>query len=105
MDRPDDYDWRKRGPKPWPGPRPGPKPRPSSAHLRRAGFYLVREGPTVELWAKLRREGGVVLFSAVMRGARGEPGNVPSTVWKLSVVKRFNPRQRRELLAMARSGL
>lgn len=72
--------------------------------LRRAGYSLLREGPVVEIWGKLRRDGHVVLLSAIMRGVRDEGGNVPSTVWKLSVVKYVNPRQRGELQAMLLPG-
>ena len=66
---------------------------------------MLREGPRVEIWAKVRRHGPVMLLSAVLRGTPGRSGNVPSTVWRLSVAKYFNPRQRRELLAMARAAL
>ena len=78
------------------------RPHPSTAQLRRSGFYLLREGPRVELWAKVRRDGNVVMFSSILRGTRGRSGNVPSTAWKLSVVKRFNARQRGELRNMLR---
>ena len=78
------------------------RPHPSTVQLRRSGFHLLREGPRVEVWAKVRRDGNVVMFSSILRGTRDRDGNVASTLWKLTVLKRFNARQRGELRNMLR---